>query len=320
MTPAKLVEDYLDRLREALPPARSADVVAEVRSLIQDRMEAESVAEGDPAGVARALASLGRPEALATALGGGSITIDLATRRAYVRLLGVVYAAHLVISIVVTAMGKGTVLLPGIVQALPPHPFAATMLGAIGLFFLDAGLLGVLFALFGRERAPAILPRLRLKMPGTRRDAAFSLVLLGLVAVLLNVPSVRDAIFAIGGTEGRVPILTPEALGLVPVADAVLALFALRNVLLAVAGGESLTALVLDALAALCGAVLCVLLMTRETLIAIPSSASLSSEQGAVFARVVFHVVLVIAFVSALLLAARFVKRCLRVREVLAAR
>jgi hypothetical protein len=319
VTPPKLVEEYLERLREALPPARSADVVAEVRALIQDRLEAERVADGDPAGVARALHSLGRPEDLATALGGGTVTIDLATRRAYVRLLGIVFAAHLLISIVVTAMGAGTVFLPGLVQPLPTSPFAATVLGALGLFFLDAGLLGVLFALFGRERAPRILPRLRLKMPGTRRDAAFSLVLLGLVAVLLNVPSVRDGIFAVGPAEGRVPILTKDALSLVLVADAVLALFALRNVLLLVAGGESLTAIVVDALAAAGGAVLGVLLMTRDALIAIPPSASLSAEQAAVFAGVVFRVVMVIAFVSALLLAVRCVKRLLRAREILAA-
>jgi hypothetical protein len=320
VTPAKLVDDYLERLREALPAARSADVVAEVRSLIQDRLEAEQVAETDPAGVARALQSLGRPEELATALGGGSLTIDMATRRAYGRLLWIVYAAHLLISIVVTVVGKDTVLLPGLVQALPTHPFAATVLGAIGLFFLDAGLLGVLFVLFGRERAPAILPRLRLKMPGTRRDAAFSIVLLGLVAVLLNVPSIRDGIFAVGGQAGRAPILTPDALGLILVADVVLGLFLVRNVLLFAAGGESIPAIVVDALAALAGAVLGVLVMTRDALIAIPPSASLSSEQAAVFARLVYHVAVVIAFVSALLLAVRFVKRLMRAREILATR
>ena len=318
MTPPKLVEEYLERLREALPPARSADVVNEVRSLIQDRLEAEHVTDHDPAAVERALKALGRPEALATALGGGTLSIDLATRRAFVRLLGIVYAAHLLISIVVTAMGKGTVLLPGLVQALPASPFAATVLGAIGLFFLDTGLLGVLFALFGRDRAPAILPRLRLKMPGTRRDAVFSLVLLALVAVLLNVPSVRDGIFAVGGTEGRVPILTPEALGLVLIADIVLLLFALRHAILLVKGGETLAAISLDALAALGGAVLAVLVLTRDALVAIPPTSSLSPEQAAAFGGVVYRVVLVIAFVAGLLLAVRFVKRLLRALEILA--
>jgi hypothetical protein len=179
-------------------------------------------------------------------------------------------------------------------------------------------MLGVVFALFGRERAPAILPRLRLKMPGTRRDAAFSLVLLALVAVLLNVPSVRNGIFAVGGTEGRAPILTTEALGLVPIADVVLGLFALRHVLLLVGGGETLVGIFLDALAALGGAVLAVLVLTRDALVAIPPTASLSPEQAATFGGVVYHVVLVIAFFAGLLLAVRFVKRLLRAREILA--
>src|SRR5262249_2126227 len=139
MSRTSAVDQYLERLREALPPSRAADVVAEVGSLIEDRLEEEGGSREDPAAVARALDALGRPEALASALGGQSVTIDLATRRAYFRFLAVVFAGHLLISIVLSAIDATSALVPGILGPLPHHPWVATILGAAGILFLDAG-------------------------------------------------------------------------------------------------------------------------------------------------------------------------------------
>ena len=320
MTPgARVVEEYLDRLREALPAAGSAEVLSEVEALVEDRIEQEGGSRDDPEMVRRALAALGQPEALATALAGGTVTIDLATRRAFGRLLAVVFAGHLLVSIVLSVIDSGAALIPGLVGALPRKPLLATACGVIGIFLLDAGLLGAFFLLLGRDRTPALLPRLKLRMVGSRRDAGASLLLLALIAVLVNVSAVRDAIFAVGGTNGSSPLLAPDALALLPAVDVVLLLFALRDVLVLFSRGERVLGLVLDALASLAGAGLMVLLMTRDQLVAIPESAALSKDQSAVFTGVLFRVVLVIAFVAGLLLATRFVKRLLRLREVLRA-
>jgi hypothetical protein len=248
---------------------------------------------------------------------GHATTIDYATQRAFQRMLAVLFAGHLLVAIVLTAAGAGTALVPGLVGSLPRDSWAATACGVLGIFLVDVGLLAVLFVLLGRHRAPEILQRLRLELPGTRRDAALSLVLLGLLAVLVNVPSVRDALFAVGRGATRAPILAPELVALVPWVDVMLALFALRHVVLLASGGERPLAVALDALASLSGAVLAALVMTRRALVLIPGSASLSREQAEVFSDLLDRVVLVVCFVAALLLVTRFVKRLLRLKDLL---
>ena len=117
-------------------------------------------------------------------------------------------------------------------------------------------------------------------MPGTRRDAALSLVLIGLVAVILNIPAVRDGVFSVAGAEdAHVPVLSDTAKGLVIAADVVLFLFALRHLALLVTGRERLQGLFLDALASLAGATLAVLVLTRDELVRIPAAASLTARQ-----------------------------------------
>jgi hypothetical protein len=317
---ATAVRAYLDRLREALPPSRADEVVTEVESLVEDRLEAEGEARSTPEAAARALAALGPPEALAAALAGEApLVVPAATRRAFTRMLAVLFAGHLLLSIVLTAISADASFLPGIVTPLPRGSWLATAGGVLGVFLLDAGLLGVVFAVVGRERAPGLLPHLALSMPGTRRDAALSLVLIALVAVLLNVPTVRDRVFAVTGADGPVPVLSDTAKGLVVAADVVLFLFALRHLALLVTGRERLQALLFDALASLAGAALAVLVLTRDELVRIPSSATLSMDQAKVFSDLLYRVVLVIALVAGLLLMTRFVRRALRIRDLLVA-
>jgi hypothetical protein len=309
--------EYLTRLRDALPPAKAADVADEVSALVADRVEIEGGSVDDPAAVERALSALGKPESLAAALGGDSVTIDAATRRAFVRWLAVLFAGHLVLSIVLAVMGTVEALLPGLVEPLPRENLFASACGVLSILFLDVGLLTVFFALVGRDRVPKVLPRLRLSMPGTRRDAVLSLLLLGLVAVILNSPSLRDSLISVGPGHQRAPVLAPDAIGLLPLADAVLLLFGLRHVVLLVSGGERVQGLVLDALASLAAVALAIAVMTRPELVRIPPTASLSAEQAKVFQDLLVRVCLVVAFVASLLLATRFVRRCLRLKDLL---
>ena len=312
------VADYLDRLRDVLPRREAPDVVAEVSALISDRLEADGGAAATPEAARRALMALGSPESLASSLVGGGTTIDLATRRAFTRMLAVVFAAHLLLAIVLTVIGRDATLVPGLVSALPREGWLGVLLGVASVFLVDVGLLVVLFALFGRRRSPEILQRLQLRMPVRRRDAIASIVLLGLVAVLANVPTFRDALFSIGGDAGRVPILAPDVVALLPAADAVLFLFALRLALQILAGGERVESVAVDGLAALAGAAFCVLLMTRTQLVELPTSAGLSASQARLFSDLILRVVMVVCFVASLILVTRFAKRCLRLRQLLA--
>jgi hypothetical protein len=314
-----VVRAYLARLREALPPGRADEVVTEVEGLVEDRLEAEGEGRATPEAAARALQALGPPEVLAAALSGEApFVIPSATRRAFTRMLAVLFAGHLLLAIVLTAISAEASFLPGLVAPLPRQNWLATAGGVLGVFLLDIGLLGVVFTIVGRDRAPTVLPHLALAMPGTRRDAALSLVLIALVAVILNVPGVRDVVFSVTGADGRVPVLSDTAKGLVVAADVVLFLFALRHLALLVTGRERLQGLIFDALASLAGAALCVLILTRDELVSIPSSATLPMDQAKIFSDLLYRVVLVIAFVAGLLLVTRFVKRAIRIRDMLA--
>jgi hypothetical protein len=235
------------------------------RGLIEDHIEQDPDGAAYACAADRALAALGPPETLASALSGETVVIDLATRRAYTRMLTVVFAAHLLLCIILTVIAPGSDLIPGLVGALPRTPWGATLTSVLALFFVDAGALLVFFRLLGTRRAPGLLRGLPLQVPVRRRDAALSLVLLGLLAVILNVPSLRDQILAVGVGEDRSPVLAPAVTALTLAADAVLILFAVRHLLLLLTGVERVQGVVLDALASLAGAILAVLLMTRVT-------------------------------------------------------
>ncbi len=318
LSPAqRAVDEYFARLRDMLPARQAPSVLAEVSSLLDDRLEEEGAGRDDPEAVGRALEALGSPESLATAISGGPVEIDLATRRAFGRALAVVFASHLLLAIVLTAIDAQAALVPGLVGALP-HPSAwSVAFGVLGIFLVDVGALSVLFALLGRRRAPEILQRLRLEMPGTRRDAALALVLLGLVALIVNVPSIRDSLFAVGSSGARVPILAAPLLSLLPMANLVIGLFALRDVLILVAGGERPPAVAVDAVAALGGAVLAALVMTREHLVRIPEQAGLTARQADVFSDILFRVLFLVALVAAIGLVGRFARRTLRLTQLL---
>ena len=89
------------------------------------------------------------------------------------------------------------------------------------------------------------------------------------------------------------------------------------HLLLLLTGVERVQGVVLDALASLAGAILAVLLMTRDELVRIPASSGLTEAQAAVFADLLFRVVFVVLLVAAILLVMRFARRILRVRQLL---
>lgn len=314
--PAPRVAAYLERLRDVLPHDRAAAVTTDVASLIEDRIDAEGPGVDRAAAVERALSALGPPEALAAALAGEATSGDAVTRRAFGRLVPILFAAHLLVAVVLAVAGAGTTLVPGIVAALPTSSPLATAFGVLGILFADIGFATVLVLLLGRERAPALLHRLRLEMPGTRREALLSLVFLALLAAILDVPAVRDRLFALGVGEARSSLLGEDALGLLPAANVVLGLFALRHAALLVSGTERVGTVALDAAASLAAAGFSVLVMTHDALIRVPESAGLSAEQARTLSELLVRTLFVVALVAGVLLVARFVRRVLRIRQL----
>lgn len=308
--------EYLEALREHLPVREASRVLAEVDGLIQDRVEAALEEPGVTAEAAerRALEALGSPETLAAQLVDAPLCIDLATRRTFLRLLGGTFAAHLVLSIVLTVAGEDAATIPGLLGPLRTQPWGAAISSLLAILLLDAGALFLLFAIFGRGKAPKGLPRLHLTAPVSRRDGVLGLLLLGLVALILH--PLRDQVFAVHADGALVGFLSSDFVRILPVVDAALALFAVRQVLLIRSGRETPWSVGADALGTLVLAVGLLLAANRPQIVAFPS-ASLGST-AAVLEDLVTRVFLLVFVAAALFLAVRLVKRLFRLRQLMA--
>ncbi len=309
--------EYLERLRDLLPTRDARRILEEVDGLLQDRMEAELAdADVDAAEAERrALAALGPADVLAENLASSPLRVDLATRRLFVRLLAVTFAVHLVLSIVLTVAGSERAAIPGLLGPLPRAPLAAVFSGVLAILLIDTGGLFLVFALFGRGKAPAALPRLQLHMKESRRDAALGLVLLALLALILH--PFRDQIFAVRTEDGFVPFLAQDLLFVLPVVDIALVLFAIRQIVVLIHGGEHVIGVVADAIGSVVLGVALVFAATRGALVSFPDQ-SLGRTGADVLEDIVTRVFLVLFLLGALGLAVRFVKRCFRIRQLLA--
>jgi hypothetical protein len=305
---------YLERLRDLLPYREGGRIVAEVEGLLADRVDAERERLGDAEAERQALAALGPPEVLVESLAAGPAAVDRATRRAFVRTLGVLFAGHLLLSVLLTVAGGSTFAIPGLLGPLPSRSLSGVASGVLALFLLDTGAVFLLFACMGRGGAARAFPRVSLREEWRPRDAVLGLVLLGLLALLLH--PLRDGVFALQTPDGSVPILSPDLAALVPFATVVLALFAVRQVLFLRARGEDPASVAVDALASLALVALLVLAATRSELVRFPA-APLGDAAAAALGNLVARVLLVVFVGAAVLLAARFVRRTLRFRELL---
>ncbi len=314
------LDEYLDRLGDLLPASEARRVLPEVRQMILDRADAELESTPDleqPEAERRALAAWDPPESLAEQLTTASLTVDLTTRRAFVRSLLALFAAHLAFAIVLTGAGPAGTAIPGFLGALPMQTFLATVLGALSILCLDAGLLLVIFVLLGRSRSRLKVPYLDLKARWTRRDGIQGLILVALLALLFNV--FLDTIFALREGDALKPFLSPELKALAPWINCVLGLFALRHLLTVLGRSERVETSAVDAIASFAGAGLAIRAATRANLVTLPDAA-LGADRADILGDLMDRVFLVVFVVAAMLLAMRFVKGVLRTSRRLAAR
>lgn len=306
---------YLDRLCDFLPTREAARILEEVDGLIGDRMEAvlaETDVSADEA-ERQAVAALGPADVLAGRLVNVSISVDLATRRQYVRMLAILFAVHLVLSIVLTVAGGRGPTIPGLLGPLPTSGTTAIISSVLAILLMDVGVLFLAYALLGRGKAPSLLPEVQLRTAVSRRDAALSLVLLALVALILH--PLRDQVFAVREGDQLVGFLSPDLLHILPVVDVALAFFALAQVILLVRG-EHATAVAADALGSFVLAGALVLAVTQNELVCF-SEQALGKGTANLLEDLVTRVFLLLFVLGALFLTIRFVKRALRFRQML---
>ncbi len=312
-----VLDDYLTRLADLLPAAEASRIVGEVREMILDRAEAISTEHPDldpAAAEAQAVAAWDSPEVLADQLSGASVTIGQATRRTFWRSLWMLFAGHLALAIVLTVAGGDAAAVPGFLGPLPTTTWIATVLGVLSVFCIDLGALLLVFMLMLRSRSRRRLPRLAQQQRWTRRDGIKGLLLMVLLGVIFNV--LLDSIFALRGSEGLQPFLGEDLKSLLPWLNAVLALFALRYLLIALGRADSLGAGIANTLASLGAALLAILAATRADLVVLPEG-GLSADARDVLEDVMERVFLLVFVVAALFLAVRFVKSAMRTGRLL---
>ncbi len=305
--------DYLDRLDDLLPAKEGARVRQDVSALIDDRIEAalhRDPALSDEQAERRALEALGPPERLADDLVSAPLTIPLATRRSFVRLLAAVFACHLLLSIALTVAGAQSAPITGLLTPLPKEPFSAVFLGVITIFLIDTGALLALFVAVGRARPDRFEPAMPLDRIPTRRGAIEGLILLGLVAVILNF--LLDAVFAVKQGDDMQPFLAGDLKEVLPLANIVLVFFAARHVLTILGRGAGSWAAAAGALGSLAGSAFFVLAATRGKLVSMPAGSKLGRASAEVLDSLIERVFLLVFVVAALMLIVSFVGQAIR--------
>jgi hypothetical protein len=312
-------QQYLDRLTDLLPAREAARVREDVEALILERAAEEQAANPDVSEAEaerRALEALGTVEHLADELVSDPLTIPLATRRLFVRVLAVLFACHLLLSIVLTVAGSEAAAIPGLLGPLPKGPAAAVFLSVVTLFLIDTGLLLVLFVALGTGRSQRALRSIYVHDEWTHKGAIEGLVLLSLLAVILNL--FLQTVFAVKHGDTVESFLSRDLLGIVPLANVVLGLFAVRHVLTLVGRGRGILAAGADALACLTGVAALIAAATQSELVEMPAS-RLGQEAADVLDDLLERALLIVIVVSALLLTVRFVRQAIRAWRLLRA-
>jgi len=308
--------DFIEQLRDLLPSKEARRIIEDVDGLLQDRMEVEQQERGASPEEAERIAveALGSAEELATQLIRAPLKVDFTTRRLFVRLLAITFAVHLLLAIVLTAAGGDGPALPGLLGPLSTQSLGGVFTGVLSIALIDTGALFLVFALIGRGKAPAGLPALRLRTATSRRDAALGLVLLALIWLILH--PFRNEVFALRSGDKLVGFLADDLVAVLPVFDVALVLFAIRQIVILVGWGEHPLGVLADALASLALAVGLVLAATRPETIRFPKGV-LAPATAQTLEDLVTRVFLLVFIGAALFLVVRFVKRLLRLRQLI---
>ena len=302
--------EYLDQLVALLPGREARRARRDVEGMILDRIDA--LQDANPELTAeqaevQALEALGPADKLAEELLAAPLVISLATRRAFVRTLWVVFAGHLVLSIVLRAAGSEGAAIPGLLAPLPLNPVAATVLAVLAILLIDLGAVFLLFAFLHFRRTPTMIGAPDPVPRWTKRDAIAGLVMLGLLAVIVNVFATR--IFSVTSHGTSTTFLSEALVNWLPYLNVSFGLFALR--MLFVLWGRPFQAILFDVLGCVAAVAWMVVAATRTELVQL-SADQLGANTANVLGSLFTRVFLLVLIVGALGLTMRAIRMLLR--------
>lgn len=304
------LERYLGRVRPHLPLTQSRDILLELESTIRDRVDDLAHALGrDPDEDLFDLvcSEMGEPEQVASGYVTERHLIGPREYRPFLFYTGLLFALHMVLIGVATALSRPLALGPVAMAPVTGTGFLGMVATAVSALLLDIGLMVVVFTALGAaKRTHTEGPALRVEC--SRRMAFGSALMSVLVAVVLNF--FRDRVFVVIGGEETFPLFTAEFVGKLPIVTALLVGAALKEVGYGVFG-ERRGTLLADALHGVFGVAAMLYLLRGDPLLALPGAEVFEAFHGSVnafLAQLTNLVVAVLAFGFGL----KTVKRLLR--------
>lgn len=266
-----VLREYLARVRAQLPVRMAPDVLRELETSILDRADAIALAEDcdpDDAVIARALAEVGEPDAVAAGYVPPRHVIEPASYRAFVVTIASLLGIHLVLLAVATSLGR----------AIQAGPVAITPVGSGTLSFggailhalvMDIGLATIAFWGLPRVRNAAGLVPSSFRVDAAPRAAGSRALLAALVAVVLGF--FRDDVFVLVSDGTYWPLITPWFGAVMPLILALLVGAVVSDIFYLVRG-ETRATLAVDALHGAATVAVMVHLARGEPLMHVPAA------------------------------------------------
>lgn len=314
-TRSPVLDEYLGRVRSHLPVRSGGDIVRELESSIRDRVDdlaAEERREPDDEIVRRALAEIGDPEEVAAAYVGQRFLVGPSDFRAFLAATAVLFAIHLAMIGLATALGRAFQFGPFAIGPIGPHGLLSTAAAVVHALLLDVGLMALVFAgtrglrrrIAGASQTPHV--------DATRRGSTGRIVLSILIALVLNV--FADKVFVVAVGNVTYPLLTEWFRALLPLVDAVIAVAVISDALY-LWRGETRATLVVDALHGIAGLICMLFLLRGDALLALPAIEVFAGFHAAVNDFLARLGELFVGFL-ALALAVKTVRRLIRVAQI----
>lgn len=310
-----VIDEYLGRVRSHLPIRAGGDIVRELESSIRDRVEDIATAESrapDDEIVRRALAEMGEPEDVAVAYSGKRYLVGPNDFRPFVAATAVVFALHIALIGLATALSRAFQFGPFAIGPIGPHGLVSTAASVVHALLLDVGLMALVFAgtrglrrqIAGASQTPHV--------DVSRRGSTGRIVLCALVALVLNV--FADKVFVVAVDNVTYPLLTEWFRAQLPLVNAVLGVAVVSDALY-LWHGETRATLAADALHGLAGLVCMLMLLRGDALLALPAIEVFAGIHGPLNEFLASLAELFVGFL-ALVLAVKTVRRLIRVAQI----
>ncbi|MGQ0614279.1 MAG: permease prefix domain 1-containing protein [Planctomycetaceae bacterium] len=292
------------------------DMVLELESTIQDRVE-ERTRHGQESeqAIAIVLKGMGDPAQIGSAYAPGRPLLALHHTRPFLLNTASLFAAHFLLVLGATVADRELVL--GVLRIAPiddPKSVLSLCGHALRTLFFDAGLVLVLFTLLSRVGRAFRFPRLELSVRPERRRNLEGAFFLALVLVVVNF--FRDDLLAlyVRGETGvaQVPLVGPGLVKCVPWLNLWLGLALVRELLYA-RYRERRWTLAFDLVSCVAGLFCLLLMVAAERLVDLAPAHELLGQAGDGLAALLNTAFGIIALTAAALLAAKAVRRGVRI-------